>query len=54
MRSYLQHAQIGVVLGDTLFVHGAVEERALGFVPSRKTRLESVLGEKGSRSSLRS
>ena len=36
--SYLQHAQIGVILGDTLFVHGAVEERALGFIPSPLTR----------------
>lgn len=35
---YLQHAQIGVILHDTLFVHGAVEESALGFVPSRLTR----------------
>ena len=38
MASYLQHAQIGVILGDTLFVHGAVEERALGFIPSPLTR----------------
>lgn len=35
---YLQHAQIGLILEDTLFVHGAVEESALGFVPSPLTR----------------
>ena len=38
LRGYLQHAQIGLILQDTLFVHGAVEESALGFVPSRLTR----------------
>ena len=40
---YLQHAQIGVILKDTLFVHGALEESALGFVPSRMTRWGSLI-----------
>mmetsp|Transcript_103272 Transcript_103272/g.182924 ORF Transcript_103272/g.182924 Transcript_103272/m.182924 type:complete len:594 (+) Transcript_103272:2-1783(+) len=40
VRSYLRNAQIGVIIGDTLFVHGAVEERALGFVPSHYTRFK--------------
>ena len=38
LSGYLQHAQIGLILEDTLFVHGAVEESALGFVPSPLTR----------------
>eukprot|EP00913_Durusdinium_trenchii_P031474 g29467.t1 len=38
VQSYLRHAQLGLVIGDTLFVHGAAEERALGFVPSHQTR----------------
>lgn len=36
--SYLANAQIAAIIGDTLFVHGAAEERALGFVPSPLTR----------------
>ena len=47
--AYLQNAQIGVIIGDTLFVHGAVEKQALGFVPSAALRYkrnsrEEVLG----------
>jgi len=38
VNNYLRSAQIGVIIGDTLFVHGAVEEQALGFVPSPLTR----------------
>ena len=54
--SYLQNAQIGVIIGDTLFVHGAVERQALGFVPSPALRYirnspEDVRG-KGSRCDL--
>ena len=37
---YLEHAQIAALVGDTLFVHGAVAERAAGFVPSPKTRYQ--------------
>lgn len=35
---YLQNSQLAVVIGDTLYVHGAAEERALGFVPGLATR----------------
>uniref|UniRef100_A0A7S4UK99 Calcineurin-like phosphoesterase domain-containing protein n=1 Tax=Alexandrium monilatum TaxID=311494 RepID=A0A7S4UK99_9DINO len=35
--AYLANARIAAVFGDTLFVHGAAEERALGFVPSLAT-----------------
>ncbi|CAJ1376934.1 unnamed protein product [Effrenium voratum] len=41
VRSYLRAAQIGLILGDTLFVHGAVDEEALGFVPSPETRYQA-------------
>lgn len=34
---YLQHAQLAVILGDTLFVHGAIGEHSLGFIPSLQT-----------------
>jgi len=33
MIEYLKHAQLGVVLGDSLFVHGAVPEDGIGLVP---------------------
>jgi hypothetical protein len=36
--SYLRSAQLGVIIGDTIYVHGAVEERAMGFVPSHLTQ----------------
>ena len=36
--AYLRNAQVGVIIGDTLFVHGAVEKQALGFVPSATLR----------------
>jgi hypothetical protein len=35
MREYLLHGQIGHVIGNTLFVHGAVTEKSMGFVPTR-------------------
>lgn len=34
---YIDHAQLGLCLGDTLFVHGAVTAANAGFVPSTKT-----------------
>lgn len=37
MIEYLEAAQLAVLLGDTLFVHGAVPERGLGFVPTSRT-----------------
>ncbi|MBA4696645.1 MAG: metallophosphoesterase [Legionella sp.] len=30
---YLQHAQLGVIHGDTLFIHGAVTSENMGYVP---------------------
>eukprot|EP00041_Stephanoeca_diplocostata_P014169 m.254906 g.254906 ORF g.254906 m.254906 type:complete len:339 (+) comp19607_c0_seq14:46-1062(+) len=32
-RRYLEHAQVAAVVGNTLFVHGAVSPKSLGFVP---------------------
>eukprot|EP00516_Mucochytrium_quahogii_P005685 CAMPEP_0203759750 /NCGR_PEP_ID=MMETSP0098-20131031/12916_1 /ASSEMBLY_ACC=CAM_ASM_000208 /TAXON_ID=96639 /ORGANISM=" , Strain NY0313808BC1" /LENGTH=379 /DNA_ID=CAMNT_0050652921 /DNA_START=1240 /DNA_END=2379 /DNA_ORIENTATION=+ len=37
MRSYLEHAQLAVLLFDSLFLHGAVPENGIGFVPSNGT-----------------
>lgn len=41
---YLREGQLALRLGDTLFVHGAVEEAALGFVPSHRTRYKRNSG----------
>ena len=32
--------KLGVVAGDTLFVHGAVDARSMGLVPVDETRFE--------------
>lgn len=38
-RRYVEHAQIAAVVGNTLFVHGAVSPKSVGFVPCpRRTR----------------
>jgi hypothetical protein len=34
MRGYIEHGHLAVVLGNTLFVHGAVCDRSMGFVPA--------------------
>ena len=39
LRQYLAHADVAVVLGNTLFVHGAVDAQTMAFVPSH-TRFE--------------
>eukprot|EP01102_Stenamoeba_stenopodia_P021726 TRINITY_DN8838_c0_g1_i1.p1 TRINITY_DN8838_c0_g1~~TRINITY_DN8838_c0_g1_i1.p1 ORF type:complete len:337 (+),score=45.78 TRINITY_DN8838_c0_g1_i1:64-1074(+) len=38
VREYLEHANIAVCLGNTLFVHGAVTDRNIGFLPSTDNR----------------
>ncbi|CAK9011972.1 Serine/threonine-protein phosphatase [Durusdinium trenchii] len=43
MLRFLQNAQLGLVLGDTLFVHGAVPQRGLGFVPGQEDRAPGPL-----------
>eukprot|EP01130_Rhizamoeba_saxonica_P000656 TRINITY_DN10602_c0_g1_i1.p1 TRINITY_DN10602_c0_g1~~TRINITY_DN10602_c0_g1_i1.p1 ORF type:complete len:744 (-),score=128.14 TRINITY_DN10602_c0_g1_i1:24-2255(-) len=46
--NYLIRANIGVVLGNTLFVHGAITDENAGFVPSNDNlddRQETVPGE---------
>eukprot|EP00931_Biecheleriopsis_adriatica_P038678 TRINITY_DN2211_c0_g3_i1.p1 TRINITY_DN2211_c0_g3~~TRINITY_DN2211_c0_g3_i1.p1 ORF type:complete len:899 (-),score=161.31 TRINITY_DN2211_c0_g3_i1:69-2765(-) len=42
MLEYLELAQIGVVLGDTLFVHGGVREESIGYVPGREGTCSNV------------
>eukprot|EP00931_Biecheleriopsis_adriatica_P038679 TRINITY_DN2211_c0_g3_i2.p1 TRINITY_DN2211_c0_g3~~TRINITY_DN2211_c0_g3_i2.p1 ORF type:complete len:722 (-),score=118.14 TRINITY_DN2211_c0_g3_i2:181-2346(-) len=42
MLEYLELADIGVVLGDTLFVHGGVRDESIGYVPGREDRFSSV------------
>ena len=34
MREYVEEAQLGVVIGGTLFIHGGVTEASMGFVPT--------------------
>ena len=36
-RSYLERAQLAAVVGNTLFVHGAVTPASMGFVPAATT-----------------
>eukprot|EP00040_Diaphanoeca_grandis_P030919 m.183805 g.183805 ORF g.183805 m.183805 type:complete len:509 (-) comp32168_c4_seq2:40-1566(-) len=36
---YMQHAQLAALIGDTLFVHGAITEKSMGFVPDAKKTL---------------
>ena len=38
LRTYMEHADVAVLLGHTLFVHGAVDAQAAGFVPDKNTR----------------
>lgn len=38
---YLCCANVAVVIGNTLFCHGAVDQRTMQFVPSPKTRFEN-------------
>jgi hypothetical protein len=36
-RQFLAHAQLAVVLGNSLFVHGTVDDASVGFVPHDST-----------------
>ena len=38
LRTYMEHADVAVLLGHTLFVHGAVDARTMRFVPDEQTR----------------
>ena len=38
VRRYLDAAELGAVIGNTLFVHGAIDELSMGFIPSPKNR----------------
>lgn len=40
LRQYLEHADVAVVIGNTLFVHGAVDADTMGYVPL-PTRFET-------------
>eukprot|EP00736_Rhodelphis_marinus_P008717 Rmarinus@m.29660 len=42
MHDYLMLTQIAVVLGDTLFIHGALNQQNYGIVPGRVGRSETV------------
>ena len=38
LRTYMEHADVAVLLGHTLFVHGSVDARTMRFVPHEQTR----------------
>ena len=40
MRAYLESSSLAALLGNTLFVHGAVDARSMGLVPVDTTRFE--------------
>lgn len=40
MRAYLESSSLAALLGNTLFVHGAVDARSMGLVPVDETRFE--------------
>merc|ERR1719476_320374 len=42
MLNFIRMGSLGVVLGDTLFVHGGLYDRAIGVVPGREGRIEDV------------
>jgi hypothetical protein len=44
---YLQHAQLGVCYGNTLFTHGAVTSAAAGYVPDTGSTCEVMGGAVG-------
>jgi hypothetical protein len=45
LRQYLENACVAVTLGNTLFVHGAVDDRTAGIVPAPSTRFELPVSE---------
>jgi hypothetical protein len=42
LRQYLEHSDVAVVIGNTLFVHGVVDRNTMGYVPLH-TRFENSL-----------
>ena len=38
LRTYMEHADVAVLLGHSLFVHGSVDARTMRFVPDEQTR----------------
>ena len=38
LRAYLEHGVVGARVGNTLFVHGAVDALNMGFVPEDRLR----------------
>mgnify|MGYP006983395564 CR=1 FL=1 len=47
VRRYLEEAQIGVCIGNTLFVHGGLQNNSIGFVPSLQNRNRAQAGPLG-------
>ena len=41
MRGYLERAQLGLIIGDTVFVHGGISPDSLGWLPPPHTRPEA-------------
>ena len=40
MRGYLERAKLGLIIGDTVFVHGGISPDTLGWLPPPQTQLE--------------
>ena len=40
MRGYLERAKLGLIIGDTVFVHGGISPDTLGWLPPPHTQLE--------------
>jgi hypothetical protein len=40
LRQYLKHASIAAIVGNTIFVHGAIDALTMKFVPSSKSKFE--------------
>ena len=43
---YLDNAQIGVVIGNTVYVHGGITADAIGFIPNMQMRYAGVCVER--------
>ncbi|KAL3937555.1 MAG: hypothetical protein SGBAC_007362 [Bacillariaceae sp.] len=41
LHGYFQHAQVAVIIGNTLFCHGAVDKDTMQFVPSPHSKFEN-------------
>jgi hypothetical protein len=40
LRQYLHHASIAAIIGNTIFVHGAIDRLTMRFVPSKHSKFE--------------